>query len=1770
MVRGYNFHYPIDSHPMTKFSLTTIAVLSAIANFAAPAMAETAPRSASGYGELHNFHIPIWGLRVTEPTVEVSRQDFGAGQAKLRVTPASLEFSTVGLGETTDAQRVTFQNVGLVDLSLGQAYASLGYLAGTECNGLTLKPGAKCTVTAKFSPEIPGVSENAQLSMPFESQGFNAVANIDVAGEGTLDFTPEPTVVRLTSSSKLDFGVVDLNQTSTRVLTVWNTGGKQVTGMKITAPAAPYSLSKTTCTATLDIGKSCEITVSVRPTKLYETLGVLKVSAGNLTTPAKEVTVRAEAHTRTITVSPTSLPFGTKNIATVSAPTLLTITNTGTIATKPSFVNRRGIGATDTGPGANSEYSRWGSNVDWLLVHPSDCQDAIPVGGSCTVRIAVQPPAVQSYSTSQAIVPAQGMTTGAVTVAASVTGTKQAFSHTPAQFDVGALAAGQVYQGVVTIKNTSLDNATLTGFSVQFLNPKNGVGSIENAGSTCGSSLTFASSTCEIRFKLTGATVSAESMNQQALIKFNYSGANSDFTVIPVNFSNLASQVQLSADNLDFGDVPTGVSAANAPRRGIRVFNASAAPVTFSAATFSAFGLHYKTTLAVDATASTCKFNTAIAPQTSCEFKVYPVVPTAAGLGRGDIVAQLHSQSGTTVHDVGSSQRFVVNVVQPTFVMTTEGEHIHETGDNTTTSTSFTYSFGKGNTADVRFTGTLRPEHSLSESCNSSTGLCTVTLTSVPTESPVPEVVYDYEVFTSHYYTKGNSAENIPAPTGVKKRIRIKTEPLKLALDGASSIDFGTITAFNIDKASTTTKYVIVKNVSKYARLGAKLSIPQEVVTEEKNTIKLSDGSSVSACSSSRSVYTVLPGKSCAVELRPNPANYNGEYYTGAAVIDADASNTELSIPINARLTGIEKGKLEVTTGENFDSVVATGGVTELKLYLKNTGRGILNFRPMESTSIAQVVKSNDDFITLNTNSLGSWEALSKNFYHTKTASNSDPNATNCDSVGGLNPGSACYIPIYVQAALPTGIRSFTLTVPTFNADAEIFSKTFEYRVKAPLFEPTFGGVKFPIEFANKDIYRKVGKINLGSFQTLTPIEVPFSIKNVGDAPGAIYMAQAMFSPESSYSLTSPGRETLPDAIPHPAVSTSDCIRTLQPGEECSGVITYTSPENRNLDTYERSYYLNMVSRWGEGFVLQLDGSIRYSESTVRSKLFSWFSFGGTASGSKVTLSNASYQIPFVVENGAGVDIVKVTDVELSAVGSVGFKLLKLLPATQGFVGRLGSCQLNVLYKEGDTCKMEVWTTGAIPYTSTLSKQDLPVLLATTIGEQVDADGNSLRTDGTIAITLKSNNIVSGVLQNVVAKPSVLSRNRMLNVDVRAQGLQPNAVMVINGEEVPGVIHVEGTTRFSGFMLTGEMGTEFPVRNPYGIAKTLNAIFGVTDDNMLFAGELSGAGSVTASVSDTDASTLIYGSTPLPQGGALSVIGNPATNAPELILSDVDGSTKGRITGLLGGFMFDMKDTGSSGSIGKAAFTATGTPGEYLVHLVAATEGSGGGAREYRRDSWRISVSGTEVTGSRIRSKVDLVSLGNWESNKQIGGVQVSANSAEDYVLGFTTAPVTAWTSVIEGKHQGTPFSTKLPSGFPRVLHGLAKVGTSIFARSGDSIYSYTLDPATSTLTGGVRYQYPGVLSATGGEGLIYDAVSGALLTSCFEGASVCTIAQASGALGIANPTLGANGTKGRNDGLRASATYNFKQLVKVDPSLSWIGEVSQSPDSPLRVHSWR
>jgi hypothetical protein len=321
----------------------------------------------------------------------------GNGVTPLNFSPTSLSFGTVTVGTTTAAKIVTVIKNSTTSLTMSRA-ASGGYAiaaTGTTCVA-SLAAKAKCNLAVTFTPHYNGVI-NGAVTLTYNA-GFSPV-EVPLSGSGTggavapLTFTPTSLsfASRLTGTSS-----------AAKVVTVTNSSAGSVTinSISVSGDYSAVASGTTPCSNGLALAAThtCTFSVTFKPSVNGTIPGAVWIADSSSQSP-QVLTVTGKGVV-SVSLSPSSLNFGTVSKNTVSAAKTVTVTN-----------NNQSTAVTITGIAISGDYK----------FAAGTCTGSIAAKSKCTFSVSFAPLATGAINGVASVSYASGGSPQAV----NLTGTGQ-------------------------------------------------------------------------------------------------------------------------------------------------------------------------------------------------------------------------------------------------------------------------------------------------------------------------------------------------------------------------------------------------------------------------------------------------------------------------------------------------------------------------------------------------------------------------------------------------------------------------------------------------------------------------------------------------------------------------------------------------------------------------------------------------------------------------------------------------------------------------------------------------------------------------------------------------------------------------------------------------------------------------------------------------------------------------------------------------------------------------------------------------------------------------------------------------------------------------------------------------------------------------------------------------------------------------------------------------------------------------------------------------
>jgi Abnormal spindle-like microcephaly-assoc'd, ASPM-SPD-2-Hydin len=383
----------------------------------------------------------------------------GTTPAAVSLSPSSLTFSGQAIGTTSAAQTVTLSNTGGASLSISSIATSLPFAQTNNCPA-SLAGGTSCTISVTFTPQSSGSASGA-VSITDNAGG--SPQSVTLAGT-------TPAVASLSPSS-LTFPATLIGSTATQTVTLTNTGGASMNITGLSYPN-PFSVPSQNCLGTLAGGASCQITVAFKPTASGPVSGVLQIADTASGSPQSVTLNGTGIAPAAVSISTSSLSFGSQLVATTSAAQTVTLTNTGGASLSISSIS-----------------------TSQPFGQTNNCPASLVGGASCTINVTFTPQASGAVNGVLTITDSAAGSPQSVNLAG--TGAVAAPTLSPASLSFGNQMVG-TSSGNQTVKLTANSPGPLAissiSVSVGFTETSNCPASL-NPGASCNISIAFQPST---------------------------------------------------------------------------------------------------------------------------------------------------------------------------------------------------------------------------------------------------------------------------------------------------------------------------------------------------------------------------------------------------------------------------------------------------------------------------------------------------------------------------------------------------------------------------------------------------------------------------------------------------------------------------------------------------------------------------------------------------------------------------------------------------------------------------------------------------------------------------------------------------------------------------------------------------------------------------------------------------------------------------------------------------------------------------------------------------------------------------------------------------------------------------------------------------------------------------------------------------------------------------------------------------------------------------
>ena len=294
-------------------------------------------------------------------------------------SPTRLSFPQTNIGTPSSALTAALLNgstasITLNGLSLSGTDATDYSIASTTC-GSSLAPSTSCTANLVFTPSASG-TRTAVLS--FSDSASNSPQDVSLTGTGLNTNAGTATV----SPTSLSFPTTAVGASSQSLRVYLKNTSSAAIGISSISIAGgnstDFTITANTCGTQLAASATCNETLVFAPTAPGARSSTLSFTDGASNSPQNVPLsgTGTPASTTTITISPSSISWGTQNVGTAATAQTFTISAGGS-----GTANFSGFSFTSTDP---SDFS----------ITANTCGASLAAGSSCTVSVNFQPTAI--------------------------------------------------------------------------------------------------------------------------------------------------------------------------------------------------------------------------------------------------------------------------------------------------------------------------------------------------------------------------------------------------------------------------------------------------------------------------------------------------------------------------------------------------------------------------------------------------------------------------------------------------------------------------------------------------------------------------------------------------------------------------------------------------------------------------------------------------------------------------------------------------------------------------------------------------------------------------------------------------------------------------------------------------------------------------------------------------------------------------------------------------------------------------------------------------------------------------------------------------------------------------------------------------------------------------------------------------------------------------------------------------------------------------------
>ena len=274
------------------------------------------------------------------------------------LSPASLTFASLVVGETSAAKPVTVTNTGsaTLDISSISTSGAFAQAASTKPCGSTLAVGKNCKIEVTFTPTQAGSNTG---TLTINDNAANSPQTLPLSGTGSSPAALAPATATYALTA-------DGTSSAAKVFTLTNHQNVVLTGVTIST-TGDFQVSSTTCGTSVNALGTCSIDVEFTPTEVGTETGTLSVSDSASNSPQTAALTGTGEIPAALT--PATASYSATKVGSNSAAKVFTLKNHENVALT-------GVTVATTGD---------------FSVSSTTCGTSVAASGTCTIDVVFTP-----------------------------------------------------------------------------------------------------------------------------------------------------------------------------------------------------------------------------------------------------------------------------------------------------------------------------------------------------------------------------------------------------------------------------------------------------------------------------------------------------------------------------------------------------------------------------------------------------------------------------------------------------------------------------------------------------------------------------------------------------------------------------------------------------------------------------------------------------------------------------------------------------------------------------------------------------------------------------------------------------------------------------------------------------------------------------------------------------------------------------------------------------------------------------------------------------------------------------------------------------------------------------------------------------------------------------------------------------------------------------------------------------------------------------------